>query len=76
MGVLILLLPFTNNVILQRSHGIGVLSQEDHKAIKSLVGWECLVWLWLLPPKSQNPNQKIKFRNQLFLKDNFLAVQN
>jgi hypothetical protein len=33
-------------------------------------------WLWLLPPKSQKPNQRAESRKQLFLKADFLAVQN
>ena len=33
-------------------------------------------WLWLLPPKSQKPNQRAGSRKQLFLKADFLAVQN
>jgi hypothetical protein len=33
-------------------------------------------WLWLLPYKSQKPNQRTGSRKQLFLKADFLAVQN
>jgi hypothetical protein len=33
-------------------------------------------WLWLLPPKSQKPNQRAGYRKQRFLKADFLVVQN
>jgi hypothetical protein len=34
----------------------------------------CLVWL--LPPKSQKSNQRVESGKQLFLKADFLVVQN
>jgi hypothetical protein len=33
-------------------------------------------WLWLLPPKSQKSNQRAESGKQLFLKADFLVVQN
>jgi hypothetical protein len=36
----------------------------------------CLVWFWLLPSKSQKLDQMVGFRKKIFLKADFLAVQN
>jgi hypothetical protein len=77
-------------LFLCRGYGYGVvipggylsIAISTHRAHPDLVGVAVLgcvwfgFWLWLLPPKSQKSNQRAESGKQLFLKADFLVVQN